>query len=128
MVISINWGKSPNLSTFKISKNNIIGGIPLRFLEAKGLGKLHPSSNQLTGKIPKELGYLKSLLKINNNHLSGSIPSEIGLLKNLEDLDVGGNMLTEVIPKKVFKLPFLHNLNLSGNKIKGRIPSDFVQL
>ena len=60
-------------------------------LESLGL-----SENQLSGKIPAELGNLTGLiwLYLQHNQLSGEIPSELGNLTKLNDVRLSHNPLT----------------------------------
>ena len=65
--------------------------------------------NQLSGKIPPELGNLTDLkqLLLNDNQLSGQIPPELGNLTGLERvsiLDLSDNQLTGCVPPRVIRL------------------------
>ncbi|KAG4213232.1 hypothetical protein ERO13_A01G041966v2 [Gossypium hirsutum] len=82
------------------------------------------SNNNFSGKIPSNIGELKSLEERNfsHNNLVGCIPSSIGLLTNLEWLDLSSNQLACRIPQKLLDLAFLEVLNLSCNKPEGPIP------
>ena len=55
--------------------------------------------NQLSGKIPAELGNLSNLerLGLDGNQLSGEIPPELGNLGNLSSLFLDGNQLSGCI-------------------------------
>lgn len=83
------------------------------------------SCNNLTGEIPKEIGYLLGLVSLNlsRNHLSGEIPSEIGNLSSLDSLDLSRNHLTGQIPPSLSQVDGLGKLDLSHNSLSGRIPS-----
>ncbi|KAJ1421471.1 Tyrosine-protein kinase, active site [Sesbania bispinosa] len=130
-----------NLYILQLSDNDFTGYLPHQICSGGSLayfaadhnhliGRLHLSSNHLSGNLPKELGNLKSLVevKINNNHFSGNIPTEIGLIRNLQHLDLARNEFSGTIPNQVVGLPNLLELNLSNNNIKGSIPSGFSQL
>ena len=104
-------------------------------------GRVHGlflGSNQLTGKIPSELGDLANLrlLSLRDNQLTGGIPPELGSLANLEWLRLNNNQLTGEIPAELGRLTNLKELHLSGNQLTGCVPAslkdvadnDFAQL
>ncbi|KAL3032354.1 hypothetical protein AAZX31_02G079400 [Glycine max] len=68
------------------------------------------SCNNLTGKIPKEVGYLLGLVSLNlsRNNLSGEIPSEIGNLTSLDSLDLSRNHFTGRIPYSLSEIDESH--------------------
>ncbi|XP_027922462.1 receptor-like protein EIX2 [Vigna unguiculata] len=82
------------------------------------------SSNNLTGEVPKEIGYLDGLISLNlsRNNFHGEIPSEIGNLSLLEFLDLSRNNLSGSIPSTLSNIDRLGVLNLSNNNLSGRIP------
>ncbi|WCJ23285.1 hypothetical protein M5689_005318 [Euphorbia peplus] len=116
-VIQINY---PDLEVFwKETKRNL----PNEHLGIYTL--LDLSNNQLSGKIPDTLGYLRNLklLNFSHNKLSGRIPSTINGLENLESLDLSYNNLSGKIPEAIGKLSQLSTLKLSNNKLEGPIPT-----
>ncbi|KAH1151796.1 hypothetical protein GYH30_045350 [Glycine max] len=83
------------------------------------------SSNNLTGEIPKEVGYLLGLVSLNlsRNNLSREIPPEIGNLSLLDSLDLSRNHFFGQIPSSLSEIDGLGKLDLSDNSLSGRIPS-----
>ena len=68
-------------------------------------------------KIPKEIGNLSKLIRLNISDLElKEIPKEIGLLKDLKELNLSSNDLFE-IPKEIGLLKDLKELNLSSNDL-----------
>ncbi|CAL5322077.1 unnamed protein product [Camellia sinensis] len=82
------------------------------------------SSNELIGKIPKQVGSLAGLVSLNlsRNNLTGNIIQEVGRMKMLESLDLSANELSGAIPTSLADLNFLSVLNLSHNRLVGKIP------
>ena len=92
-------------------------------------------SNRLSGEIPKELGSLSNLkrLEFGNNQLTGEIPSELGNLSALETLLLDSDSsyaggLSGSIPKELGKLSKLDTLNLRFNHLTGDIPAELDNL
>ena len=93
-------------------------------------------SNGLAGEIPKELGSLSNLkrLEFGNNDLTGEIPRELGNLSDLETLLLLGSTsrltggLSGGIPKELGTLSKLEALNLKFNQLAGEIPTELGNL
>ncbi|XP_059292385.1 receptor-like protein EIX2 [Lycium ferocissimum] len=83
------------------------------------------SSNKLVGGIPKKIADMRGLrsLNLSRNDLDGSVIEGIGQMKMLESLDLSRNQLSGMIPKGLANLTFLSVLDLSSNHLSGRIPS-----
>ena len=86
--------------------------------------------NELTGEIPKELGSLTNLqrLELSNNKLTGEIPTELSNLSNLQRLELGNNNLTGEIPMELGRLSSLKRLGLDYNQLTGEIPMELGDL
>ncbi|XP_076961048.1 receptor-like protein EIX2 [Bidens hawaiensis] len=83
------------------------------------------SSNMFSGHIPNELMNLVGLryLNLSINQLTGRIPENIGDMRLLESLDLSSNILQGQIPWSISNLTFLNWLNVSYNRLTGRIPT-----
>ncbi|XVE84019.1 hypothetical protein DITRI_Ditri16bG0135100 [Diplodiscus trichospermus] len=82
------------------------------------------SCNNLTGKLPMELGHLSSLrsLNLSHNQLMGHIPISFSNLAEIESLDLSFNRLSGEIPSELITLHFLEVFNVTHNNLSGRIP------
>lgn len=82
------------------------------------------SENELSGKIPEELGDLLELhaLNLSRNYLSGVIPESFSRSENMESLDLSFNSLQEQIPSKLTEMSSLAVFNVSYKNLSGVIP------
>lgn len=104
------------------------GNIPKELFTISSLSEgLDLSNNQLSGRIPPEVGGLVNLspLHISNNKLSGEIPSTIGQCVHLEYLHMDGNILDGTIPESFANLRGIVEIDLSQNNLSGKIPEFF---
>uniref|UniRef100_A0A0D6QRW2 Leucine-rich repeat-containing N-terminal plant-type domain-containing protein n=1 Tax=Araucaria cunninghamii TaxID=56994 RepID=A0A0D6QRW2_ARACU len=90
----------------------------------KALKFIDLSSNELSGSIPWEMGFLKGLISLNisRNNLNSSIPKSLGGMAELEALDLSENKLSGKIPQDLVNLTFLEVLDLSDNHLSGLVP------
>ncbi|MDE2751723.1 MAG: Ig-like domain-containing protein, partial [Gemmatimonadota bacterium] len=104
--------------------NNLTGRIPPELGSLAALEHLSLHSNDLSGEIPPELGNLARLreLRLWFNNLTGSIPPELGNLAALRLLGLSDNNLTGRIPPELGNLAELRQLNLYSNDLSGEIP------
>ncbi|TKY59523.1 BRASSINOSTEROID INSENSITIVE 1-associated receptor kinase 1 [Spatholobus suberectus] len=84
----------------ELSKNNITGKIPEELGSLTNLVSLNLYMNSITGSIPDKLANLKKLrfLRLNNNSLSGKIPMLLTTVNSLQVLDLSNNNLTGDVP------------------------------
>src|SRR5690606_40739798 len=69
-------------------------------IEGNHVVALNLAENNLSGKLPKQIGNLTHLKTLNlfRNKLSGEIPNSIGKLKELQIINLSFNQLTGKIP------------------------------
>ena len=75
--------------------------------------RLELDDNNLSGRIPPELGDLAILQSLNlfGNRLSGEIPPELGKLSNMKSLSLGGNRIGGCIPES---LSYVSRIDISA--------------
>lgn len=108
--------------------NSISGGIE-HLKKMKSVGSLLLSANNFSGQIPKSLGDMTSLMRLDlsNNQFTGSMPNRLTRLKNLKVFAAHSNNLTGKIPRKLCDLPELQRLVLSNNALTGSVTDTIVK-
>ena len=108
--------------------NSISGGIN-HLKKMKTVGELLLSANNFSGRIPRSLGNITSLrrLDLSDNQFTGSIPNRLTKLKNLATFAAHSNNLTGKIPRKLCDLPELQRLVLSDNALTGSVTDTLVK-
>ena len=86
--------------------------------------------NNLTGRIPPELGNLANLRRLNlgGSPLTGPIPPELGNLANLTELHLYATNLTGPIPPELGNLANLRWFSLFNSRVSGPIPPELGNL
>ncbi|KAJ3009330.1 UNVERIFIED_CONTAM: hypothetical protein HDU68_002748 [Siphonaria sp. JEL0065] len=117
---------SPHLKQILLDNNALFGPIPHEFGCNRWLYQLDClslSGNQISGRIPSELGNLLQLsyLNLSKNRLEGHIPTELGRLELLRTLDLSDNMLDGDIPDAVISLFQMGKLILARNRLTGSL-------
>ncbi|XP_057987789.1 cuscuta receptor 1-like isoform X1 [Hevea brasiliensis] len=94
----------------------------------KLISGLDLSCNNLTGKIPAELGNLSMIqvLNLSHNSLTGLIPQSFSNLKQIESLDLSYNKLNGKIPQ-LTQLHWLAVFSVAHNNLSGKTPEMVAQ-
>ncbi|KAK3444533.1 hypothetical protein EUGRSUZ_A01342 [Eucalyptus grandis] len=129
-VEGIEWGECKNLTKLQIDGNQITGRIPPELGKLSQLRVLTLHNNDLTGKIPTEMGNLGELLSLNlsNNHLVQDIPILLGNLAKRNYHDLSKNAMSGSIPDEQANCENLLSLNLSYNNLSSVIPPELGNL
>ena len=109
-----------------LDENQLAGAIPREVGDLAALERLELHKNQLIGTIPREIGNLGALKRLGlyENQLSGEIPPGLGELALLNFLRLDSNQLTGAIPIELGKLRALERLWLNWNRLTGEIPRE----
>ena len=126
----VNTDASGRVDWLDLSNNNLTARIPRELGNLASLVRLELWGNQLSGQIPPELGDLAKLkrLFLTSNELSGPVPPEIGKLASLEHLELNSNQLSGPIPPQLANLTSLQWLYLGQNRLSGPIPPQLDNL
>ncbi|RVW30840.1 putative LRR receptor-like serine/threonine-protein kinase [Vitis vinifera] len=94
------------------------------------LVKLSMSGNSISGKIPDNIGDLKSLeyLDLSDNLFFSSLPPGIGKLANLKNLSLAGNNFSGSIPDSILGLESIQSLDFSRNSFSGDMAASLTKL
>jgi Leucine-rich repeat (LRR) protein len=94
--------------------NGFSGEVPTG-LWAANLSKVIMSQNNLTGTLPDQFPFNKTILDLHKNQFYGEIPEDIGSLPSLQSLILSENSLSGWIPDSLLGLQSLITLDLSQN-------------
>ncbi|MED6148846.1 LRR receptor-like serine/threonine-protein kinase ghr1 [Stylosanthes scabra] len=118
------------LVRLSMSNNSISGKLPGNIGDLKSLEFLDISNNLFSSSLPAGVGSLGSLqnMSLAGNNFSGSIPDLISAMASLQSLDLSRNSFSGGLPVSLTKLANLVSLNLSHNGFTGKIPKGFEQM
>ncbi|MDM8520113.1 clostripain-related cysteine peptidase [Anaerolineales bacterium HSG6] len=121
---------SGHVSSIDLPLNQLSGKIPSELGNFLSLQWLDLSQNQLSGDIPLELTELGEIEKISlwRNQLTGKIPSEFSKLQKIQIIDLSENQLIGDIPPVLGNIESLQWLRLHNNKLTGIIPIELFNL
>ena len=125
--VTVSNGRITGLS---LENNQLTGRIPTQLGSLSNLSRLILDGNQLTEGVPTQLGNLSNLeiLKLARNRLTGTIPASLGNLANLQWLWLTNNQLTGSTPASLGNLANLEMLRLGSNRLTGPLPRSFTNL
>ena len=95
------------------------------------LESLWINGNQLSATLPPHIwGNLGNLtyLKMSGNNLSGRIPSQVGLLSNIKQIWFAEMPLTGTIPSEVGNMALLEDIFFHLTDLEGTVPAVFADL
>ena len=90
------------------------------WLSGRPLGEWHGVTTDANGRVTH--------LDLRSNNLSGRIPPELGNLSNLEEMILGDNPLSGRVPSELGSLSNLEWLDLSVTNLSGPLPDSFTGL
>ncbi|XP_059644279.1 probable LRR receptor-like serine/threonine-protein kinase At1g74360 [Cornus florida] len=109
----------------QLSGNQLSGKLPLEIGKMQKFSMLHLGENKFNGSLPPEISQMPLVvLNISQNKFSGEIPMAIGDVKCLQNLDLSYNNFSGTFPTSLNNLNELSKFNISYNpNISGEIPT-----
>jgi Leucine-rich repeat (LRR) protein len=124
--IPVNISQCSNLLTLRLEVNNLTGKLPAELGSLTKMQLFNFGKNNLVGELPHSFANLSSIVTIYGmmNNLQGSIPNSFGKLERLKYLSLGGNNLSGTIPPSIYNLSSLIIFSVPVNQLKGSLPLD----
>ncbi|KAG6692187.1 hypothetical protein I3842_10G101300 [Carya illinoinensis] len=116
-----------SLQIIELGNNTLYGGLSTNMFDhLPNVQYLSISHNQLSGRLPPEIGNLTMLkgLQLSYNNFEGLIPNQIGNLQNLEVFDIGINGFFGTIPFGIFNISTIRVIAMEVNNLSGHLPSN----
>ncbi|KAJ8752944.1 hypothetical protein K2173_008679 [Erythroxylum novogranatense] len=119
--------KTGQVTSLNLSQRNLSGIIPAEIRYLKSLLHLNLSRNLFNGQFPQTIFELTDIrtLDISHNNFSSTFPPGISKLKFLRHFNAFSNSFTGPLPKELMFLRFLEQLNLGGSYFDGEIPMSY---
>jgi Leucine-rich repeat (LRR) protein len=110
--------------------NNLTGKLPSELGDLSELMILYLNNNAIGDTLPEHLGSLTNLesLYIMRNNFTGGIPDSIGNLSSLQEFYADYNNFNDTIPHQIGNLSSLRELKLNNNNVSGTIPPSLGDL
>ncbi|TVU43361.1 hypothetical protein EJB05_09825, partial [Eragrostis curvula] len=112
--------QAPKLQVFAASECALEGEVPA-FVAAgcANLYRLEFAGNELTGRIPDDIGKCKRLvsLRLQHNRISGKIPAELAALPSITEVDLSWNALNGTVPPGFANCTTLETFDVSFNHL-----------
>jgi hypothetical protein len=98
--VECSGGRINSLNFYKQGLAGPLSALVTSLVELTGMVHINLGYNQLTGRIPREIGSLSSLIELglDGNQLTGPAPPELANLRSLVSLGLNGNQLTGTLP------------------------------
>ncbi len=107
--------------SLNLANNNLVGKIPPEIRYLKNMMFVNMSRNGITG-IPDEIGEISIYeLALTNNSITG-LPEDMGVFNNIKLLSLGNNPLNCEIPESIGALTDVSNLSMGSCGLYGAIP------
>ncbi len=113
-----------------MAKNNLSGRMPSELGEIHSMLDLRLDHNHFTGSVPDEHYNMSELRRwdLYDMNLSGTLSAKIGLLTNIQTFRITMNSISGTIPTEMGSMIALQDVELQQNELTGAIPSALCSL